>query len=242
MRLRTLAVTALLLVPSIAEAQLRAPRPGTGRRPGQPVPLGTQPEVIARSQAMTRSRYSVETYPLISRVSTPGVSTYTSLGTGTRLDWRLTPYMSWTFDLTGAYLGGPAIAETAELGVRFRSDNWEQRVRPFADLRAGFEHAYESFAQNTPLGIGPASGLAGTSRYSRGFGAVAGAGIETSITNTFALTTAVSVLRTNMETYRMQGISVPTAGDNFRMTTYRLAVGIRYNPVRMMRSGGANTP
>lgn len=230
MRIRTLTAAALLLLPSVAEAQVR-PRVG-GRHPGQPVPLSGQPEVIARSLALTRSRYSVETYPLISRVSTPGVAAYTSLGTGTRLDWRLTPYMSWTFDLTGSYLGGPAIAETAELGMRFRSDNWEQRIRPFADVRVGIEHARESFSQGTPLGIGPASGLAGTSRYSRGFGAVAGAGIETSITNTFALTSAVSVLRTNMETYRMTGVSVPVPGDDFRMTTYRLAVGVRYNPVR----------
>ncbi len=239
MRYRPLVVAAVLLLPTVSFAQVRAPRIG-GRRPGQPVPLSPQPPEVARAQAYVRSRYSVESYPLMSRVSTPGVSSYTSVGTGTRLDWRLTPYMSWTFDLTGAYLAGPAIAETAELGVRFRSESWEQRLRPFADVRFGFEHAYESFAQNTPLGIGPASGLAGTNRYSRGFGGVLGAGVETSITNTFALTTAVSVMRTNMETYRMQGISVPTAGDNFRMTTYRLAVGIRYNPVHMVRS--SNTP
>src|SRR4051812_30465825 len=71
MRIRSLIAVALLL-PAVSEAQLRAPVPGTGRRPGEPVPMGAQPAVVARTLNFTRSRYSVETYPLISRVVAPG--------------------------------------------------------------------------------------------------------------------------------------------------------------------------
>lgn len=245
MRIRS-AIAVVLLLPSVSFAQARAPRIG-GARPGQPVPLGPQPEPIARAQAITRSRYSVETYPLISRVVSSGFangspgSSWTSVGTGTRLDWRSTQYLSWTFDLTASYLGGASLTETAEVGTRIRPENWEYRLRPFADVRVGFEHAYDSYSQQE-LGIGPASGLASGSRYSRGFGAVAGAGVEYSLTNTFALTTAMSAMRSNMTAYRVIGVSVPTADNSFRMTTYRLTVGLKYNPVHMLRSTNQKTP
>ena len=60
MRICTVLAFALLL-PSVVDAQARRPRTGTGTRPGRPVPLSPQPEAIARSSAMQRSRYSVET-------------------------------------------------------------------------------------------------------------------------------------------------------------------------------------
>lgn len=244
MRCRSLIAVALL-VPSISDAQVRAPIPGTGRRPTEPVPLGPQPAVVARALNYTRSRYSVEAYPLISRVIAPGFtsgspsSAWTNVGSGTRLDWRLTRYVSWTLDLTSTFLGGPANTQTAELGLRIHEQNWDRRLRPFADVRFGYEHASESYAQSDGLGIGPASPLAGTSRYSRGFGAVAGVGAEYSLTNTFALTTGLSAMQSNMVAYSANGVSVPTRGDDFRMTTYRLAVGVRYNPVHMLRSSSS---
>jgi hypothetical protein len=89
------------------------------------------------------------------------------------------------------------------------------------------------------LGIGPASELAGTSRYSRGFGAVAGVGAEYSLTNTFALTTGLSAMQSNMVPYRSNGVSIPTSGESYRMTTYRLAIGLRYNPIHMLRSSSS---
>lgn len=235
MRFRFLIAGALLL-PSISEAQLRVPQPG-GRRPTEPIPLGAQPTVVARSQIYTRSRYSVEAYPLISHVVVSGSpnSSWTAFGTGTRLDWRLTRYVSWTMDLTSSFLGGVANTQTAELGLRVHEENWGRRLRPFADVRVGYENSSESYAPSE-LGIGPASGMGGVSRYSRGFGAVAGAGAEYSLTNTIAVTTGLSVLRSNMVPYSSNGVSVPTAGDNFAMTTYRLAVGLRWNPVRVMRN------
>ncbi|MEO8621280.1 MAG: hypothetical protein ABI625_09465 [bacterium] len=240
------AIAVALILPSIAFAQGRAPRIG-GARPGQPVPLGPQPEIVARAIAIQRSHYSVETYPLISRVQAPGyaagrpISGWTSFGSGTRLDYRLTRFVSWTVDLTSSYLGGPATFETAELGTRLRPENWDYRLRPFADIRAGFEYSSGQYASPVDLGIGPASSLAMGSRYSRGFGGVAGAGLEYSLTNTFALTTALSAMRSNMTTYRYVGAPGPTTGDSYRMTTYRLAIGLKYNPVREIRSTQQST-
>jgi hypothetical protein len=235
MRLALIAVA--LLLPSVSEAQLRVPQPG-GRRPGEPVPLGAQPVVVARSQIYTRSRYSLEAYPLISHVVASGSpsSSWTSVGSGTRLDWRLTRYVSWTMDLTSSFLGGVANTQTAELGLRIHEYDWARRLRPFADVRVGYENVSESYLQQQQLGVGPASGLAGTARYSRGFGAVAGVGAEYTLTNSIALTTGLSAMRSNMVPYRTNGLSVPTAGDNFTMTTYRLAVGLQWNPVRAARS------
>ncbi len=239
MRTRALVAIALVL-PSLALAQRATPRIG-GARPGQPVPLGRQPEVVARSSAITRSHYSVETYPLITRSVAPGFSggpsiSSTSFGAGTRLDYRYTRYVSWTMDLTSAYLGGPATTETAELGMRLHPEDAERRIRPFADVRFGFEHSADAYSSQLDAGFGPASSLATGSRYSRGFGGVAGAGVEYSLTNTFALTTGVSVMRSNMTAYRYTGVSVLTVDDTYRMTTYRLAVGLRYNPVWAYRT------
>src|SRR3954468_2984180 len=135
MRLRSVVAIALV-VPSAAFAQRNAGRVG-GARPGQPVPLGRQPEVVARSIAMQRSRYAVETYPLFSRVVAPGfsggrpISSWNSLGAGTRLDYRFTRYVSLTGDFTSSLYGGPAQMETAELGMRFHPENMEVRTRPF---------------------------------------------------------------------------------------------------------------
>ncbi|HKH94879.1 MAG TPA: hypothetical protein VKA54_23925 [Gemmatimonadaceae bacterium] len=246
MRIRTAVIAVALLIPSVATAQRRAPGIG-GRVPGLPMPDGRQPEAIARSQAFVRSRYSVEAYPLISRVAAPGLaagsptSRWTSFGSGTRLDWRQTDYLSWTIDLTASYLGGPAVTETAELGTRIRPKNWNDRVRPFADLRVGFEHVSQSLS-NQDLGFGPASIRSGAVRYGRGFGAVAGAGVEYFLTNTVGVTTAVSAMRSNMTAYNFTGVSVPTTESSYRMTTYRLAVGIRYNPVRYLRLASTTTP
>ena len=246
MRIRTAFVAAALLLPSVATAQLRAPRIG-GRHPAEPVPPGRQPEVIARSQAFVRSRYSVEAYPLVSRVAAPGVSEgsptsrWTSFGTGTRLDWRQTDYLSWTLDLTASYLGGPAVTETAELGVRMRPHGWSDRVRPFADLRVGVEHVSQSLSSQD-LGVGPAFLRSSAVRYGRGYGAVAGVGAEYFLTNTLGLTTGVSAMRSNMTAYNFTGVSVPTAATSYSMTTYRLAVGLRYNWVRYFRPANTATP
>jgi hypothetical protein len=235
MRLGSFVVLALV-IPSAAIAQRSAGRIG-GNRPGQPVPLGRQPAVVARSVAMQRSRYAIETYPLLSRVVAPGysggrpISSWNSFGAGTRLDYRFTRFISLTGDITSSLYGGPAQMETAELGMRFHPEDMEVRIRPFADVRVGFEHSTDQFSDQMALGFGPASSLVTSERYSRGFGGVIGAGAEYSLTNTFSLTTGVSAMRTNMMAYSYSGTSVPTTGDRFAMTTYRLSIVLRYNPV-----------
>ena len=246
MRLRTVVVAVAILLPSVATAQLRVPGIG-GRRPGPQMPTGKQPEAIARAQQIVRSRYSVEAYPLINRVEATGLSAgsptarWTSVGTGTRLDWRQTDYLSWTLDMTASYLGGPAISETAEVGTRIRTDGWNDRLRPFADLRVGFEHISQSLS-NQDLGFTPVFSQSSAMRYGRGFGAVAGAGVEYFLTNTLGLTTAVSMMRTSMTGYDFTGMSAPTGETSFRMTTYRLAVGLRYNHVRYVGTAKNTIP
>jgi len=240
MRIRT-ALAFVLLLPSVSSAQARRPRIG-GTDPGQSVPLSPQPNAVARSQAFVRSRYSIEAYPLISRVIAPSLSggaasTWTSAGSGARLDWRSNPYMSFTFDLTSAYLGGQAITATAELGVRIHPEHGESRFRPFGDARIGYEHSGETNNQlQSSLGIGPASEFAARSRYSRGFGAVLGGGVEYGLTNTMALMTGVSAMRSNMAAYQFTGVNLPAGGDRFVMTTYRLTLGLKYNPVYSIKS------
>ena len=244
MRICAVMVASVLLLPTVAGAQLR---PGIdGRNPSPRLPEGRQPEVIARAQGLIRSRYSVEAYPLINRVEASGLGTgspaarWTSFGTGTRLDWRQTDYLSWTIDVTASYLGGPAITETAEVGTRIRPQGWDGRVRPFADLRVGFEHVSQDLSGGE-LGFTPAFAQNAV-RYGRGVGAVAGAGFEYFLTNTLGLTTAVSAMRTSMTAYDFSGMSAPTDGGNYRMTTYRLAVGLKYNRVRYVGTAKNTIP
>jgi hypothetical protein len=246
MRARSALVLALLLVPAVASAQARRPRIGGGARP-EPAPLGPQPEVVARAQAMVRSRLSVETYPMISRVYAPGfsggrpVSSWTSFGTGTHVDYRHSELLSSTLDITASFMGGPAVSETIEAGFRLRSEDWMNRFRPFADVRVGFEHSSDQYSSSTGTGGIGVVAPAGTSmRYSRGFGAIAGAGTEFALTNSWSLMSELSAMRANMSSYRYSFTSVGSPADSYRMTTYRLALGLRYNRVRMVNVGNSS--
>ena len=143
--------------------------------------------------------------------------------------------MSATLDLTSSLLGGPAIIQTAELGTRFHPEHGEGRWHPFADVRGGFTSAYDrglGSSIDDPFGNPSPRGVNGP-HYSRGFGAVAGVGTLYDLTNTFSLTTGVSVIRSDMSTHDFQNVQGPTS---FRMTAYRYTIGIRYNPIRMLRS------
>ena len=235
MNVRAIVVAALVL-PSAAFAQVRGGEIGV-RRPGQPVPLGRQPVEIARSVAMQRSRYSIESYPLFSRVyasSSPGIAPahYNTFGAGTHLDYRGTQWLSYTLDMTSTTLGGPTTAQTAELGFRLRPSEWDSRLRPFVDVRGGFEVANDGYFSSNQVGFGP--NLGGGSRYSRGFGGSLGAGAEYTLTPSISVTTSLSALRTNMVAYSLSGFAPPTGGNDFHMTSYRLALGFRYNPVRYL--------
>jgi hypothetical protein len=180
---------------------------------------------------------SVESYPLVSYIDAPGLASdgrgaWTSLGAGTRAAYRLTPHVAATMDLTSSLAGSPLTVQTVELGTRLGPERSEQRWYPFVDIRAGYVAAYNSglgsFVDNP---FTPTAGAYGV-RYSHGFGAVAGVGMEYALTNTFSLTSGASVLRSRMTSQDFIGTS--NVLPSFALTAYRLMLGVRYNPVRMV--------
>jgi hypothetical protein len=244
MRVRVAVAIVALLLPVELIAQ-RLPLPGTGRRgPARPAPLPPQAEPIARNLAYKRLRLSVESYPLISYVRSSGlpgsggVSDWTSFGMGTRADYRLTRHLSATLDLTSAFAGGPADVHTAELGTRLGSERSGRTLYRFVDLRVGYTSSYSTYFD--PIGgeYSYSTQGAGAFRNSSGFGGVAGIGVEYALTRTLSLTTAASVMRNHMTTRTLVG---PEAGDHsFAMTVFRYTLGLRYNPVRVIRPPGTD--
>lgn len=244
LRIRAVVAIAALLVPAGLSAQ-RLPLPGTGRRgPARPAPLPPQAEPIARNLAYKRLRLAVESYPLISYVRSPGftadgvVSDWTSFGMGTRADYRLTRHVSATLDLTSAFAGGPADVHTVELGTRLGSERSGRTLYRFVDLRVGYIRSYRSFDAIGGEYSYPTTQDAGAFRYSRGFGGVGGVGVEYALTRTLSLTTAASVMRNHMTTRTLVGAQ---PGDrSYAMTLYRYTLGLRYNPVRVIRPPGTD--
>jgi hypothetical protein len=163
-------------------------------------------------------------------------SSWTAFGMGTRVEYRLTPHASATMDLTSSIAGSPLIVQTAEIGTRLRSRvvDFDQRTFPFVDLRVGYISAYDrtlGAATTDPSGFPIPSGIVGA-RYSSGFGGVAGVGVEYALTHTFFITSAGSVVRSHMTSHDYA--SARTVVPSFAMTSYRLTLGVRYNPVRMV--------
>jgi hypothetical protein len=239
-RVGTLAAIVALLLPFELSAQ-RLPLPGRGRAgPARPTPLPPQPEPIARNLAYKRMRVSVESYPLISHVrsglSGDGLaSSWTSFGMGSRLDYRLDRHVSATLDVTSAFAGGPSNVSTAELGVRFASERSGRTLYRFIDVRVGYTDASSSYFDPVTGGVGYST-QGGSFRSSDGFGAVAGIGFEYALTRRFSLTTAGSVMQNFM---RLRELDGPYAGDrSYALTLYRYTIGIRYNPVRVIRLPG----
>jgi hypothetical protein len=236
MRVRAVVAVVLMLLPAGASAQ-RVPLPGTwGQGPAQPVPLSPQPPAIARELAYRQLPISVETYSLISFAQAPGfasdgrTATWTSFGMGTRAAYRLTHNASATLDLTSSLAGSPVTVQTAEIGTRLSPERSESRVYPFADVRVGYITAYDR-SLDDPFGYLTTQGVYGA-RYSNGFGGVAGIGMEYTLTRTFSLTTAGSVMRSHMTAHDFA--SGVAAVPSFAMTSYRYTIGIRYNPVSLI--------
>lgn len=247
---RAVVAIVLLMLPALP-AGLSAQRvrlPGIGARRPRPAELPPQPPAIARELSYKRLPLSVESYPLISHVESSGfsgagiASSWTSFGAGTRADYRITRHFSATLDVTSSFAGGLVNMETAEIGARLRPESSQRRVYPFVDARAGYVYAYHAYFRpygnvfesftTQPLGYG--------SRYSQGFGGVAGAGVEVTLTRRFSLTTAASLMRTGMTAYGFQQMR-PT-NDIYRMTAYRYTLGIKYNPVRLIRESRTDLP
>jgi hypothetical protein len=227
--MRVLAVTAIvsLLLPVELSAQ-RLPLPGSRPGPLRPAELPPQPEPIARPLAYKRMRLAVEAYPLISHYQSVGVSG-TSFGTGTRADYRLTPKASATLDLTSSFLGASATVATIEIGTRLRPERSERRAYPFVDMRIGYVSAFNGNLVDT-------FGNTVTYRYSSGLGAVSGIGMEYDLTRRLSLTTAASVTLNRMTTQDFRDASLASYG----MTSFRYTLGIKYNPVRMVRVPGSD--
>jgi hypothetical protein len=234
MRTRAVVAIVLLLLPVALSAQ-RIPIRGGARRP-RPAPLPPQPGVIARDLAYKRMRISFESYPMISYIDAPGFvggrSNWRSLGTGTRADYRLSRFVSATMDVTSSFVGGPAITNTAELGTRLHRERTERRAYPFVDLRVGYMHAYDSPYQSINdayIGAQSGSGFG----YSSGFGVVGGVGTEYALTRRFSLTAGASVMRNGMTAYNSSGIGPNRV--SYTLTAYRVVLGLRFNPVRLIR-------
>ena len=243
-RVRAAVAIVALLLPVELSAQ-RLPLPGTGKRgPARPAPLPPQPEPIARNLAYKRLRLSVEGYPLISYVRSPGLTGggpvvgWTSLGTGTRADYRLTRHASVTLDLTSSFAGGPADVHTAELGTRLGRERSDRVLYTFVDVRVGYILAHSSFGAIGAEYSYPTTEGAGAFRYSQGLGGIGGVGMEYALTRTLSLTTAASVMRNRMTTHAFVG-SQPTER-TYTMTLYRYTLGIRYNPVRVIGRPGTD--
>ena len=99
-------------------------------------------------------------------------------------------------------------------------------------MRAGYVHAFDTFLRPFDVAVGGAGAPTYGSRYSQGFGAVGGAGIEYALTRRFSLTGGASVLWSRMTSYNVYG-AAPRAG-SYLMTTYRFTLGLRYNPVHLI--------
>lgn len=240
MRIRAVVAFVMLLLPGLSSAQY-FPRPRIGPDPARPAPLPDRmPEPIARSLAYRRLRLSIESYPLVSYVQSQGLSAdgrgtaWTMFGGGTRAEYRATRFVSATMDLTSSFLGSPVRVQTAELGVRLRGERSERRLYPFVDARVGYVSAFNASLgtiSDAPYGYPTPRGAYGV-RYSSGFGAIAGAGAEYTLTRTLSLTTAASVMRSRMTAHDFQ--TSQTGMPSFGMTSYRYTLGIRYNPVRLL--------
>lgn len=233
MRTRNLVAIVLLLAPAALSAQ-RIPLPVGRRGPGHPEPLPPQPTPIAQQLAYTRSHLSIESYPMVSFIRSPGLGgpgragSWASIGAGTHADYRLTRFMAGTVDLTSTFYGGPVVTETAEVGTRFSSARGESRWYPFLDLRLGYIATRPNFGTLADVYVDPSTQVY-YGRYAHGFGGVAGGGVEYALTRMFSLTTSVSALRTNLTMSDYQDPSV--SGRRFGLTSLRYTIGLRFNPV-----------
>ena len=241
MRMRSSIAIALLLLPGALSAQLLPTRGGRG--PLRPVPMPEPAPAIARELSYVRMPFAIESYPMVSFYESTGfaaqgaITSWSSLGMGTRADYRLTSFLSGTLDMTASLFGGPAYTQTLELGTRLGAARSERRAYPFLDLRVGYVHTFDSYFRPSPF-ADPFSPLFSSSpgaRYSQGLGTIAGAGMEYTLSRSFSLTAGGTMMRANMTTYGFDGAR-PATG-RYTLTAYRLSLGVRFNPVRMASRG-----
>jgi len=239
-RFAALAIVSLLL-PAALSAQ-RIPLIGIFGRHGRPEEMPPQPAPIVNELAYHRLNVSVESYPMVSFFTAPAFATngrassWASVGAGTRVDYRVNHIMSATLDLTSSLLGGPENVETVELGTRFRPErNERDRLYPFIDARvayiATFSNALNGYGGlyfNDPY----ADSFYNGASYSHGYGIVGGPGLEYALTRSWSLITSAMVGRSTM---RAAALNAPV-NRSYQLTSIRYTLGLRYNPVRMIRA------
>ena len=234
MRVRAVVAVVLLFVPAAVSAQ-RLPRV---RRPPvtspQPLPDRRPPEV-ARELSYVRMHVSFEEYPIVSYIDASafdaGGGHWTTFGMGSRADYRLTPLVSATADVTSSVFGSPVVAQTFELGTRLHRQRTESRAYSFADFRLGWMWAYDAPYSNLEDLFTPARPGNGY-HHSRGIGAVAGLGTEYALTRRFSLTAAASIMHTRMVGYST--LTTQPSRQVYPLNSYRFVLGLRFNPVRLI--------
>ncbi|MEP6493831.1 MAG: hypothetical protein ABJF01_14215 [bacterium] len=242
MRIRTLAVVALLVLPAEVTAQtVRPPARGREGTPLQPAPLSKELPAVSRGLAYKRSRWSAEGYSFISSFQVPtadgGVSSYTAPGVGTRASYRYSDAFSATVDLTSSFPAATAAVATAEVGTRYSPMTSEQPFRPYVDIRAAYLRTSDVIAAQSEGAIvgGTSQEVSESGRSSRGYGAVAGAGLEFSLTRSISLTTELTGMRNRMTVYRLTGPASIPGGNAYWMTSFRYALGFKFNPGRALQ-------
>lgn len=222
MRVALVALLAVVAVPSPLDAQFRRPT----RRPPPSIPADLPPAAPAVEKALAykRTRLAIETYPLINVMHAPALGgTWSTVGAGSHAEYRLTPWVLASLDITASAWGHPSRSETAELGMRILTDRFDSRTRPYADARAGYIHTYDpSFVR----GSGSLPGLA-----SDGFGGVIGGGVHRDLSDSFSLTTGASIMHG-----RLWSTGPFSVSSSYAFTSYRFTVGLRYNRVRQVHT------
>jgi hypothetical protein len=236
MRTRVVAVIALLSLPYALSAQILRPRPST-RTPAEPASLPPTSGEIARTLAYKRARWTFEAYSMFSSVQVPSAAgaavLYTTLGSGTHADYRLSDRLAATVDLTASGVGGPQM-QTAELGGRFRPFPVAAQITPFFDFRGGYARLADNYS--IPLGtagLGGAQQYADGQRYSGGFGAIAGAGVDAFIIGSWGFTAEMLAVQNRMTTYSMSDRGSVPSRAGYNMTSFRFAIGLKYNASRL---------
>lgn len=239
MRIRSLAAAIFLLVPGALGAQRHLPPlPGQHHGPETPEPKAP-PESgpVARQLEYTRLNISLASYPLMSFIQSSGLasggsSTWTAIGAGAQMTYRFARLATGTLDITSSFLGGPVDMQTVELGTRIGRSLTERRLEPFADLRGGYVAVSSGQVNSNIDDVGfPLPHGAYGSRYSNGWEGVAGAGVEYAFTRQLSVSTELLGTHAQMSAH---DVLSPVARPNYSITSVRWAIGLRYNPVRMV--------